>query len=71
MIRPEQERYEKAEKSVDEMVSKSLEQSKEWVNTGLLSLSLTELEKLKEDPEYLNDTTLTSNQYVFLCKQKD
>lgn len=37
----------------------------------MTSLSLTELKKLKEDSEYQEDTTMTSNLYVRFCKQKD
>jgi len=36
-----------------------------------MSLSLTELKKLKEDPEYQEDATMTSQHYVKFCKQKD
>ena len=32
---------------------------------------MTELKKLKEDDEYREDTRLTSDQYVRLCKKKD
>ena len=61
VLRSEEERCLAAEKTVDELVSKGLEQSKDWIKTGLASLSLTELKELKEDPGYLDDTTLTSN----------
>ena len=53
------------------MISKILADSQEWLSTGVMSLSLTELKKLKEDPEYQEDATMTSSLYVRFCKLKD
>ena len=60
-MRSEQERKDVAEKQVDETIDKMLSASKDWVSNGMTSLSLTELRKLKEDQQYKDDTTMTSN----------
>ena len=70
-IRTEQERRSAAERQVSDQTNSMVKESKEYAINSLTSLSLTELERLRDDEEYRDDSTMTSNHYVRMCKTKD
>ena len=55
---------------VDDLTNELVKKSKEQVVSSLSSISLTELKKLTDDEEYREDTLMTSENYLRICKKK-
>ena len=70
-MREEDVRKETAEKKISEQTSQQIAKAKEEISNSLASISLTELKRLADDDEYSEDTLLTSNAFMKMCKKKD
>lgn len=70
-IRTEEDRREHVERLMGSSSADRQAEFKEYLVNSLGSLSLTELERLSEDPEYAEDTVFSIQQYVKMCKVKD
>ena len=70
-MREEDERKEAATKKIQEATTSQIAKAKEEINASLASISLTELKRLADDDNYSDDTVMTSNAFLKMCKKKD
>ena len=70
-MREEDERKEIGEKKIEEETVKQISSAKEYIKNSLDSISITELKRLADDDDYSDDTLMTSNAYLTMCKKKD
>ena len=70
-MRDEDERKEAGENKIEEETVKQIASAKEYIKNSLDSISLTELKRLADDDEYSDDTLMTSNAFLTMCKKKD
>ena len=70
-MREEDERKEVGEKKIEEETVKQIASAKEYIKNSLDSISLTELKRLADDDDYSDDTLMTSNAFLTMCKKKD
>ena len=70
-MRSEQERRDHAEQVTNQKTTKHLQESKDFAVNSLASISLTELQRLKDDNQYQEDFTMTSSHFVKMVKKVD
>merc|ERR1719469_1838211 len=58
-------------KKIEEETIKQIKSAKEYINNSLASISLTELKRHADDDEYSDNTLMSSNAYLTMCKKKD